>query len=290
MADHYVGLNECAEYVEVGVAPYVSFDKVESGEMNLEGGEIQYNEGTGGQVDKFRGMTVPVGSLNTQVQTDTMLRRVKPAALGELPPVIALIHGGPLVGALHAREQSSCYIRNVAISGALDALIMASFDWVALRATQTTIAAPAAKQTNTGFPWHAGNVLFDGNPLKVQTWTATATCPIEARTSGDAKAPGVERLPEWFDPAPFQVTLEATVRTPPGIDMTADVIATMDFIATATNRDGVPKTLTVDLTGGNGLNPNGDGVMIAKGADEVLWSISATSEPEDFDVWNVHIA
>ena len=58
----YVGLNQTLEY-DIGAGP-VAFDKHEGGSLDLEGGEQQYNIGTGGQVGKPAGSQTGLGRRN----------------------------------------------------------------------------------------------------------------------------------------------------------------------------------------------------------------------------------
>lgn len=284
----YVGLNQCIE-ADIG-AGFISIDKHEGGNVDLEGGEQQYNVGTGGQVGKWRDMATPNGNAETSVQTVNLLDFVKPAAIGQLPPVIDFIQGGAIGGATRARKHTDCYLNQVALTCGATGVLMCTYNWRALRSAPVNIAAAQAKQTNTLIARHTADAQFDvgGAGLtgyKVETWTATAVNEIRAESSQDSKAGDIQRVPEWFDPGNFVVSLSATVRTELGVNLALDYPAQIEFKWTGNNNEAVPETFTLDLTGGNGLDLNRAPYEIMRGNDKVLWGIEATAEPNDLAGW-----
>lgn len=282
--EKYVGLSQCAEHDVGGGGPYLSFDKVDSGGLDYEGGEPQHNAGTGGQDIVYRDMVVPIGNATTAVQTIDMIDCAKPVAVGALPPVIKYIQGGVVGDVLAARRQNDCYIGALELSCERGGLLQATYNWQAIGQENVNIATAVAKQAaNRAIAWHTSNVLLDDNPYKCQRWTGGIENEITAQTSQDQKPADEQRLPEWFDPGDFVVSLTTEFRVRADFDFTADVIPTFGFKATGLSQAG--ELFTLDLTGGNGLHLVGDPLPIERGGDEVLWRISAEAELNDHDVW-----
>ncbi len=285
----YVGLSECAEYDVAGSGPWVSFDKVDSGGLDYEGGEPQHNVGTGGQDIVYRDMVVPIGNATCAVQSLDLINCAKPPSVGALPPVIKFIQGGVVGNVNAARKQSDCYLNTLELSCERGGLFMATYNWMALGQEQVNIAAAAAKKaSNLAIAWHTGNVLIADEMFKTQRWTVTVENAITAQTSEDEKATDAERLPEWMDPGDFSVALTVEFRVRASFNFIADWVPTFGFKATGTSQAG--QLLTVDLTGGNGLHLAGDPLPIESGADEVLWRVSAEAEHNDLDVFAVSLA
>lgn len=281
--EKYVGLNECAER-DVPGGGYSAFDKVDSGGLDYEGGEVQHNEGTGGQDIPYRDMVVPIGNATTAVQTIDLIDCAKPPAKGALPPVIAFIQGGVVGNVLAARRQSDCYIGALELSCERGGMLQATYNWQATGQENVNIAAAQAKQAaNLAVAWHTCNVLLDDAPYKSQRWTAGIENEITAQTSEDQKAADEQRLPEWFDPGNFVVSLGFEFRVRADFDFTADVIPTFGFKATGLSQAG--ELFTLDMTGGAGLHLAGDPLPIERGGDEVLWRVSAEAELNDLDIW-----
>lgn len=283
-----VGLNQCIEY-DIG-AGMKAFDKHEGGNLSLPGGEQQYNVGTGGQVGKWRNLATPTGNANTSVQTITLIDLVKPAAIGQLPPKIDYIQGGAIGDIDEAVKHSDCYFNSLALGCGSEGVLTANYAWMALRWAPVNIAAAVGHQANSLVAWHTADAQFDvaGAGLtgyKIQTWTATAVNEIIARTSQSSKAADIQRVPEWFDPGNWVVSLAATVRMPLGVNLALDYPAQVEFQWTGDDNEAVPKTFTLDMTGGNGLDLNSAPVEIVRGADAALWSIAATAEPNDLAAW-----
>jgi len=285
----YIGLNEVAEHDVDGDTTFSAFDKVDSGSLDHEGGEINYNIGTSGQVVKWRNMVVPIGDANTVLRTHDLLACAKPAALGSLPPIIEAIQGGVVNDSDAARKQEDCYLDGVELTCASEGVLMCTYNWKALTEAAVTIASAATKISATPFYFHTGAVLIGGVAYKVQNWTASLANAIVARTSQDEKTENY-RLPEWFDPGEFKVNLSVDARLPLGVDFTAQFLDPITFIFTATNNETVTETFTLDLTGGEGLDLNSEPIEIAAGADEVLFRIEAESEPFDLDIWETSLA
>lgn len=280
----YVGLNECAEHDIGGGGPYLAYDKVDSGGLDHEGGEPQHNAGTGGQDIVYRDMVVPIGNATTAVQTIDLIDAAKPPAVGALPPVIGHIQGGVVGDATAARRQTNAYIATLELGCERGALVQATYNWQAIGQAPVNIAAAAAKQAgNLALAWHTADVLLETDPYKCQRWTATIENEITAQTSEDEKAADEERLPEWFDPGNFVVSLSAEFRVRANLNFIADVVPTLGFKATALSQAG--ELFTLDLTGGNGLHLAGDPLPIEKSGDAVLWRITAEAELNDLDVW-----
>lgn len=284
----YVGRNQCIE-ADIG-GGFISFDKHEGGNLDLEGGEQQYNIGTGGQVGKWRDMATPNGTANTSVQTLNLLNFAKPAAIGDLPPKIDYIQGGTVAVLEAAVKQSDCYLNQVALSCGETGVLMCVYNWRSLRSAPVNIAAAQAKQANSLIARHTADAQFDvaGAGLagyKIQSWTATLVNEITAQSSQDGKAADIQRMPEWFDPGAFRVSLSARIRTPLGVNLALDYPGQVEFLWSGTDNEAVPKTFTLDLTGGNGLDLNRAPFEIVSGSDAVLWGIEATAEPDDLAVW-----
>jgi hypothetical protein len=294
----YVGLNECLEHsIAGGEGPtYAAFDKVERGGMDYDGGEPQENIGLGGQVAYYRDMVVPVGNATTMLQTTTLLQDVsvpetpvyyyKPDALGELPTVIALIHGGPIDDEDQAREHQNCYLRRVKLSCQRGKPVMVEYEWAALSETEAvTIAAldVATKQTGTPVVWHNADVLIDAGNLSCQSWELELVNEFTPATSEDTKAAGSQRLPEWFDPGVFRANLTATVRTNPGFDLSADFPDVFTFQFTGSNTDSPVLVLDIDCTGGSGFEKDGDPLELVSAGDAVLYQIKGKSV-DDLDI------
>ena len=277
MAGH-VGLNECLEHDISGGGTFVAFSKVERGSMTYEGGEAQENIGAGGQVAYYRDMVVPVGSAQTMLQSIALLACAKPAAFGSLPPIIQKIHGGPISTANAARLHEDCYLGKVKLSCSQGKPVMVEYNWKALLETEkTTIASAATKLTNTPVVWHDADVDVDGAGLKCTSWELEITNEIKAQTSQDTKAAGVQRLPEWFDPGNFVVTVKATVRVNPGFDFSADFPSTFEFKFVGQDNETSPKTLTVDCASGSGFQLQGDPLEIVSGGEAVAYEINGRS-------------
>lgn len=285
----YVGLNQCME-ADIG-GGFISCDKHEGGNLDLEGGEAQYNVGTGGQVGKWRDMATPNGNAETSVQTLNLLDFLKPAAIGQLPPVIDYIQGGAIGNVNAAIKQAQCYVNQVALTCGATGVLMCTYNWRSLgKPLPVNIAAAQAKQGNSLVARHTGSAQFDvaGAGLsgyKVETWTATAVNEITAWSSQDAAAADEQRLPDVMDPGNFLVSLSARVRTPLGVNLALDYPAQVEFLWSGKDNEAVAKTFSLDLTGGNGLDLNRAPFEIMRGADKVLWGIEATAEPNDLAGW-----
>lgn len=274
-----VGLNQCAENSIAG-STFVAFDKVESGSLSYDGGEVQENEGTGGQVSVYRDMVVSVGNANTMLQAGELLACIKPATVGALPAIIQKIQGGTVNVADEGRLHEDCYIKTCKLGCSKGGVLMVAYDWVALLETaQTTIASAAAHKTEANFPWHNQAVTFDGGALACQSWEVSTETGVEAQTSQDLKTSGVQRRPEWIDAGPFSATLTASVRVPLDIDFTADYPSTFTFAVTAHNVDG--DTFSLSMAGGGALQVQGNPIPIVRGKEAALYEITGKIKTND---------
>lgn len=284
----FLGFSEVGEYDTGG--GMTAFDKIDGGGFDYNGGEIQYDSGAGGQSAKWRGMVTPTGNLITRVQTLPMIAAAKPAAMGTLPTEIDNIQGGALNDVTAARIQSHVYIDSLELTCPEEEILQATYNWMALDEIPVVIAAAAGHQTNSHIAWHtaATEWSIDGGALgvaKTINWTARIENNMTPQTSQDAKAPGVEREPEWFDMGDVVISIVADVRVPLGIDFTADIVSYLGFKWTAQDNELAPKTFTLDMTGGDGLDPTPDTVPIVESAEAVLWHIEARSAPNDLATW-----
>lgn len=286
----FVGLNECAEFDTTGSGGYVAFDKVDGGSFEYEEGDLKEDIGIGGSVVEYRDMIVPVGKAITTLQTTTLLALCNVATIGVLPTVIEKIHGGPKNDA-SARLQTDCYLGGVKLSQSKGGVIKAEYRWKALAETTDTITTAATISANKPLVQHACSVKVGGNGYKSQTWELELSNDPIPRNSGDLKTAATQRLPEWFDPGEWRVNLTAAFRMPVGINLLADIPATIAFTVAGTTADGTPRALAINTGGGNGLFPVPGGVTpLAKGTDEVLYEIKARSLAYDFAVWCVTLA
>lgn len=286
MAGQTVGLNECCEHSILG-STYLAFDKVESGSMTYEGGEVKENEGTGGQVATYRDMVVPVGNVSTMLQVGTLLTCIEPASVGALPTIIEKIQGGTTTAA-QGRLHEDCYLKTVKFSCARGGVLMVDYSWIALSETDGTTITPVTKQTATPFPWHNMTVTFATAALACQSWEVTVDTGVEAQTSQDLKVSGVQRLPEWIDPGPFSVSLSASVRIPRTFSFAADYPAAMAFNVVAVNNSG--STFTLDMSGGEAVHLNGDPIELVKGKEAVLYKIDGKCKTNDLAAFAASIA
>ena len=266
-----VGLLQCCEHSVAGT-DFLAFDKVESGAMDYDGGEVKENIGVGGQAAIYRDMLIPVGNVSTMLQTATMISHIKPASVGALPAIIEKIQGGVHTTANASRLHEDCYIRTWKFSCARGGVVMAEYAWGALLETEKqTIASAATKQTAVPYVWHAETTTFGtSSALSCQSWEVSGETGVSFETSLDTKASGVQRLPEWVDPGMFTAKLTATVRVDPALDLKADWPSTYGFKVIATNGTG---TFTIDMTGSNKVQMNKDPIQLVKGQDAVLYQI-----------------
>jgi hypothetical protein len=282
----WVGVQECLEHSIAGTS-FAAFDKVNGGTIGPGGGAPQYSVGAGGQASKWRGGVQPTGSAKCELQTIGLLDCLIPAALGDLPPIIQKVQGGPVAETLCARLMEDCYLTRVKLSCAFEGLILVEYDWGALSDVPATIAAAAAKQTPTVFAWHDTDVQFLDDPYKCQSWEVEFTTGVKFPSSLDLKAAGVQRLPEWAEPGNFQAKLSATVRVPVALtnDFYADYPDVLTFYVQGNNSDAVPKTFELDMTGGEGLDTtDGQPVEIVRGEEQVLFKIGGSSTPNDLAI------
>ena len=278
-----VGLNQCCEHSVAGT-DFLAMDKVEGGSMDYEGGDPEFNEGIGGQVAVERGIVTPTGNVDTMVQSLNLIALAEPASMGALPAIIEKMQGGVAPTADLARLHEDCYISRVALSCEVGKSVRASYSWKALTETEkTTIAVPVAKQTNTPIMWHGADVDIDGSPFKCQSWEAELLNEFTAMASQDTGS-GLLRSPEWFDPGNFRVNLRATIREDAGLDYSANFPSTFTFKFTGVDNETVPKTFTLDLTGGDGFELQGDPIALVVGGNPVAYELSGTSL-NDLTLW-----
>jgi hypothetical protein len=285
MAAPWVGLNECAEFsiAHPGTA-FTAFDEVTGGRMGVAGGGIEYDVGAGGQASKWRGMFHGAGNVNCLLQSAGLLTRLKPAALGSLPPIIDMIHGGPVAETNGAWIHNHSYLTKVAVGCDQGKTLTVGYEWVSLIPTRGTIAAAVAKITNLVFPWHKQTILFNTIAYKCIGWNAEFTTGITPQSSSDLKTATVQRRVEWIDPGTFEGKVTARLRIPMAQtnDFLADFVDVFTFSVVALNNDGTAKTFTLDMTGGEGIDlADGMPTEITKGPDGVVYEISGSILPND---------
>lgn len=284
MAAPWVGLSQCAEH-SVGGTTFLAFDKVNSGTLGRKGGEVEHSVGAGGQSTKWRKPVDPDGSVKCDLQSIGLLVSIIPTAIG-VHPVIAKIHGGPVTDA-GARLHTGCQLTRVKLSCAKPGIILVEYDWAALTDTAVTIATAVTKQANTPFPWHNMDVQIGGASYKCENWEAEFQVPLRPEHSLDLKTAGSQRVTEWIDPADFMARFNASVRVPVAMthDFLSDYPDMQTFKVVAKNSDSTPKTFTLDMTGGSGLDAEGNMPMpIAKGPEAVLFRIGGVSNPNDLSI------
>ncbi|NMC35295.1 MAG: hypothetical protein GYA36_22985 [Veillonellaceae bacterium] len=281
----FVGLNQCAEFDIAGTGPFVAFDEVTGGRIGSPDNEPAETDGIGGQSLKVRPMVEPAGNATTVVQSIGLISCIKPAAVGNLPTLIKKIQGGGIGDEHAANLQTDCYLSSLKLSCEVGGLLLATYEWLALDEESVAITSPAAKQTNSPVAWHTGSVFIDGAAYKCIGWEVTATTGIAQKTSLDAKTAGSQRMPEWMEPGPFQVSLSARFRLPLGIDLRADRPDAIGFKFTGQDAGATPKTFTLDLTGGDKLDPGASAAELVASADEAVWSLTAKSTKNDLAVW-----
>jgi len=212
---------------------------------------------------------------------------VKPAAVGGLPPIIQKIQGGPLTDTNAANLIEDCYIISTKISCSEKGKITVSHSGLGLTIAPTTIASAATKIANKPFPWHDMDVDFNGSSFKCIGWDVEWTCAVSLDTSLDLKTSGVQRMPEWAESGSFQGKLTARFRLP--VTQTngfkTDYPDTATFKVVALNDDTVPKTFTLDMTGGEKIDMSDNGpIEIHRGKDKVIYEINGTTTPNDLSV------
>jgi hypothetical protein len=288
----FVGLKQCAEYDIAGTGTYTAFDQLTGGRIGAGDAEPTEIIGIGGQARKVWPMIQPGGTATTVLQTTNLLACAKPSAVGSLPPAISKIRGGGIGDSTAAILQTGCYLRSVKLSCEVDGFVQAVYEWVALHEEYTDITSPAAKQTAAPFAWHAGDVLLDGEAFKCMSWEVTVTTDVTLRTSLDAKTAGAQRFPEWADPGNFKVALSARFRLPLGLDLNADKPSSIGFKFVGVDYAAEnPRTFTLDLTGGQKLDPSGSkAAELVQGATEAVWALTANSTANDLDVFSFSLA
>lgn len=282
-----IGLNELAEHSVAG-SVFAAFDKVESGEMGYEGGEVQENIGVGGQVEQYRDMVVPVGNVSTMLQDGALLSYIEPASIGALPTIIEKIQGGVYNVAGEGRLHEDCYIKTAKFSCANGGLVMVEYSWIALDETDgTTISSKATQSTTAGFPWHDEDPQFDSVALNCLSWEVTVDTGVSAQTDQDLKASGDQRLPVWIDPGPFKVDFAATVRAKRSFNFAADYPVAVGFAVSCNNRDGDVFALT--MTGGSKIALNGNPLPLVADNEAVVYQINGAIKTNDLDAFTVSL-
>jgi hypothetical protein len=217
-----------------------------------------------------------------------MIANVLPTTAGDLPPVIKAIQGGPITDTGAARVNNDCYLTSVKISGAENGVLKVSHAWQGLSADVATATA-ATKIANTVFPWHKLTIEVLSAAYKCIGFEAEAKNELSIQSSLDEKTAGAELDGEWADGGIFSVSLTARFRVPVALtnDFHSDVCDSLDFVLVALNTDATAKTFTLDLSGGGGLDLQGDVVEVVKGKDAVIYEVKADALPNDLAVWSV---
>ncbi|MDD3492212.1 MAG: hypothetical protein PHZ19_01785 [Candidatus Thermoplasmatota archaeon] len=286
-----VGLNQTLEYaLDEGYSTWVRFDRATGGSLEPDGGGPEHDDGVTGQDEVWRGMYTPGGNAETTVMNGELLQYAVPTAIGELPPVINGIRGGVIADADAAKLNYLNYLSSLELSCEEQGLLKATYAWLSRYQEYTTIAAAADALTTNHFPWHPADVQLDiaGAGLaayRCTAWTVTVETGITAQTSQDAAAAGQQRQPQWIDPGIWVCRLTCSLRTPPGLILTADFVDTIEFQAVLEDRAG--RKIDIDLTGGNGLHVEADPIPIVVGGDPVGFEITAESANNDFDIFSV---
>jgi len=277
----YVGL-DCA-VLEGGDT---SFDRVESGEIGFDQ-SVEHLTGVTGQDSVVYSMIEPKGSVDTWLQSTLLLACVTKSAVNGLPTEIAQIDGGIL--GVDMKVQSSCYINSCKLGCEIGGAVKASYDWVALAITTSAITTAAeAKANNLLLLWHGASVLVDGVTFGCQTWESTLENGLKLKTSQDAAAAGIQRMPESVVPGHQKVSLTAEFQTPVTVDLTADVPTTLTFAFVAVSTEDSPKTFSHTV---GALHPISQPTKLVAGENDVTWSIECECDYDDLtSAWSYTLA
>ena len=274
---------------------FARFDKVNAAATwEPEGGELEFEEGVGGQISSTFGPYTPQGSAQTEVQTIDLMAYALPAEAYALPPAVTSIQGG-VVGVALAHLWTTVYIRQLELSCAVGGNLQANYDWRALEEDDAhTIASAAEAQSNSPVAWHSAAVLIEqplgaaGAAYNCMTWTARLVNEFEAQFDQDVDTDTI--FPSWYEPGGFYTEVDLELRTPPGVSLLATAGTAIGFTWTGADVETVPKTFTLDMTGGEGLYVRSRPRELQTGPNGVTWRLTARSKPWDIATWAVTFA
>lgn len=269
----------------------LAFDNPQSVSGGHDGGEPDHNRGIYGQDSVGRGLVIPNGSAETILQAGTLLTGNSAiTAIGGLPNQVGTIQAGPIDDS-SARQYTDTYIDTTTVTCELEGLVGCDYEWVALHGTHCTIAtADVVGTVSSGhFAWHGATAAIDGSSYKVQSIEISNENNLAIRASLDGTAATANREGEWAESEGSQVSVDATIRVPLGVDFTADTLSTLAVTLTAKSNDAVPRTLTC-VAKGNGLHLTENPMELSGGGDAIEYSISAESEFADTAAFTASIA
>ena len=289
----YQGYGQTLEHKLVDT--YARFDKVNAqATWEPEGGELEFEEGVGGQISSTLGEYTPQGSAQTEVQSIGLMACALPAEAYALPPAVVAIQGG-VVGVALAHLWTTCYIRQLELSCANGGNLQASYDWRALEEDDLhTIASAAEAIANSPIAWHGAASLLEvpvgaaGAAFNVMSWTARLVNEFSAQFDQDTAADTI--FPSWYEPGGFYTELDLELRTPPGVSLLVTAGTAIGFSWAADDVETIPKTFTLDMTGGEGLYVRSRPRELQTGPNGVTWRLTARSKPWDIATWAVTFA
>jgi len=283
MAAPYTGQQTWLQHsIAGGETPaYVAFDGPATGAPGHGGGGTQEEVGAGGIACDWREPYWGEGSSQGKLQSLGLLGCVIPTAVDVLPPVIALIQGGPKTDASAALEHSTCYLTSTKISLKYKGALEVAHSWIALGVDDCTMTAAAAI-ANSVFPWHKIVVELGGAAYKLQTLELELKYDAEAKGSCDEKVAGAERASEWIALGILKASLKTSLAVPleQTNDFRADVVDRFTFSLVATNTDATAKTLTIGGAG-DGWGIQGEVKPVVAGKEDVLFEVNATGRAND---------
>jgi hypothetical protein len=273
----FIGL-DCA--IQTGPTT-AAFDRVSGGEIGFDQ-SIEHLTGVAGADGVVYSMIEPKGSVDTFLQSTSLLTHVTRAAVNGLPTVITTIDGGVL--GENMIQHGSGYINSCKLSCEVGGVVKASYEWVALDYTASAVTTAAAQLANNLLlAWHGASVLLDGATYSCQSWESTIENGLKLHTSLDAKTVSdTQRLPESVTPGNQKVSLTAEFKAAPSIDFTADNPVSVTFAFTAVNTESSAKTFAHTV---GALHPVSMPQKIAAGEDEVTWSIELEADYNDLTAW-----
>ena len=282
----YVGLDFLGNVVVADAGSAVALDKVLDCNMGYQGNALKHVSGITGQDSVHFGMYGPEWTVDTQLQTSTLLAQCQRSAINGLPPELASLSLG--IGGVDGRKQSGVYINEVKISCAEDEEVKASYSGLGLAQTTDAMATPPTPNSPAkGFTWVGSSMLIGGNPYATKDFTATLKNGLKFDTSLDSKTATKLRLAEAVVKGPQEIEVSVTCKLPPAVAVTADWVATTGMVFVAKNTEATPKTFTLTLAN---LYCKTNPLKGAVDGNLVEWAITLEAAKNDLSAWTAAIA
>lgn len=284
----YTALDVAAQWAAAGTLPtFAKMGRRQSCTLDYDQA-VEHRTGGQGEDSIAFGLLYATGNLNWLIQDGAFLTAINGGARatsgypGSLPTEFQA-QGGTDDDAV-IRHQTGCRTNELMLESAVGEALAATITWFASLETDPGTWTLAAALSADPMEWYKADCGIDGSYYTMESISGTLNHGLRGYGSQDPGTTGQLRWVEGFLPGNEAVTASAQIRTPLGVDLTADDPQNTTYDLTSVFTNGT-NTLTWTLAG---LVATSVPFELGSSDDEIFWAIDFEA-PLNADAWDVTV-